>query len=205
LTPRVAYDKIRVFGPFFMLGSNFFKFSVKDHNKIKSNLMDLIAKTQDSDGGFDRDKETESRTDYWYRGEIFYRSVFLEATTEIYNNLLKITGTDAATSEFWYQQYIGKQFHQWHTHANSNLSSIYFVDLPDIRDCTDFYDLKNRKILKPKVEEGDLIVFPSYVPHRSGPLHGEKKTIISTNYNFYINGNMDFLKELKYDHLGNPI
>lgn len=188
-----------------MLGSNFFKFSIKQHKQIKPALMSAIAKMPNSDGGFEEQKIDGARTDYWYEGEILYRGIFIDSMNEIYNNLLKITGTDTLSSDFWYQQYTGNQYHDWHVHPKCQLSSVYFIDLPDPRDCTDFYDVKNRKVFKPKVEEGDVIVFPSYVPHRSGPLHGETKTIISTNYNFEINDDMQFLKDLKYDYLGNPV
>lgn len=189
-----------------MLGINFFKFSVENHKDIKSELMDLISISPKTDT---RDKKGPNSqyvdTDYWHKGKKLYHDVLVSAMLKIDDRLLEITGTDKLESWFWYQTYTGNQYHEWHVHPKAHLSSVYFIDLPDTRDATNFYDMRNKKIFRPEVEEGDVVIFPSYIPHTSGPLHGERKTIISTNYDFEMMDDMKFLENLKYDHLGNPI
>jgi hypothetical protein len=85
-------------------------------------------------------------------------------------------------SNFWFQQYLLNDTHDWHVHGNSNFSFVYFLELPDSNYSTQFFDLDSRKIFQLNVLEGDIIVFPSHIPHRSPPIKSNiRKTIISWN------------------------
>ena len=65
------------------------------------------------------------------------------------------------------------------------LSAIYFVEAPEEHHITEFHGLDvstdNPRFGEP-ITEGDLMVFPAMVPHRSKPIYNTKrKTIIGIN------------------------
>jgi hypothetical protein len=78
----------------------------------------------------------------------------------------------------WFHQYNKGSFFDWHTHPQSNYSAVYFVELPSDELATEIHGVKK---LKPR--EGDLLVFPGFLPHRS-PVNNtdSRKTIISMNF-----------------------
>ena len=81
-------------------------------------------------------------------------------------------------SNMWFHQYNKESFFDWHTHPQTNYSAVYFVELPSDELATEIYGVKK---LKPR--EGDLLVFPGFLPHRS-PVNNtdSRKTIISLNF-----------------------
>ena len=85
-------------------------------------------------------------------------------------------------------------FNTEHIHPNSNLSAAYYVKAAD--NCGEFKVSNphaisrdkfperenptelNRLIAKHKVEEGDLLIFPSYLPHSVLPNESEEDRIV---------------------------
>ena len=85
----------------------------------------------------------------------------------------------------WFAQYEGEADFGWHTHEGCNMSAIYFVEAPEEHHITEFHGLDvstdNPRFGEP-ITEGDLMVFPAMVPHRSKPIYNTKrKTIIGIN------------------------
>ena len=92
-------------------------------------------------------------------------------------------------------------FNTEHIHPNSNLSAAYYVKAPE--NCGDFkvftphsisrdkYPKRenptelNRIVAHQKVEEGDLLIFPSYLPHAVLPNESEEDRIV-ISFNLYI-------------------
>jgi len=85
----------------------------------------------------------------------------------------------------WFQEYLKNGTHGWHSHGN-NYTGVYYVNFN--KDCakTQLIDPFNQnKIINVKANEGDIILFPSYVIHRSDIQKNDfKKTIISFNIEF---------------------
>lgn len=81
---------------------------------------------------------------------------------------------------YWFQIYEKNSTHNWHTHASSHFTNVYFLELPDKNLATEIKDYS-----KLNVEEGDLITFPAYWTHRS-PVNNtnKRKTIISFNTSY---------------------
>lgn len=108
---------------------------------------------------------------------------FYDYLLEFYaSNLKKRHKKDFDMDAIWYQIYDSdkKDYHYWHDHAPSpSLSHVWYLKLPDGYG-TEFKI--NDKIIRPKVKEGDLLVFPPDVLHRSPEnTSGEEKIIISFN------------------------
>lgn len=85
----------------------------------------------------------------------------------------------------WFQQYNKNSHHTWHTHPSVQFSSVYYLELPDTNVSTEFKDIVNNNIFKVDVKEGDLLVFPSSLLHRSPKNKSNKrKSVISFNSSF---------------------
>ena len=89
---------------------------------------------------------------------------------------------DAEIPQPWFQQYFEPDTGLgWHAH-DSSIAVIYFVELPNPKDATEFY-LEGQF----DVKEGDVMMWPSYLNHRSPPLSSAgRKTIIATNVNLAV-------------------
>jgi hypothetical protein len=104
-----------------------------------------------------------------------------EKMLEMYKEL----GYDGLTiHELWFQQYQKNSQHGWHTHS-ANFTNVYYLELPDSAPKTQIVNPYNQTdIIEIEVEEGDILVFPSFVIHRA-PINTStnRKTIISYNTN----------------------
>lgn len=76
----------------------------------------------------------------------------------------------------WFAQYHDDAHFGWHTHEGCNMSAIYFLECPHENQITEFYGIDIEPF---ELEEGDLFVFPSMLPHRSRPINNkQRKTVI---------------------------
>lgn len=89
----------------------------------------------------------------------------------------------------WYQQTMRGQFHQVHNHGAVGMSAVWYLEFnPLAHKSTTFYcpfpdpltgDLLNNN---PVANEGDLLVFPSFLLHEQEPNDSDiRRTIISFN------------------------
>jgi cupin superfamily acireductone dioxygenase involved in methionine salvage len=100
------------------------------------------------------------------------------------DNVFKNFGFDRYNvHNIWFQQYQLNDIHGWHTHANCHYTCIYYVELPNGAPSTQFLDpLDNETIFKINVNEGDILIMPSMIKHRSPSIENNvRKTIISFN------------------------
>lgn len=90
----------------------------------------------------------------------------------------------AEIEQLWFQQYIQNDNHPWHVHS-SNYTGVYYLEFPQGSPPTQIID-HNDKLYTIDAKEGDLIIFPSFLIHRSPNVdHKIRKTIISFNIDFY--------------------
>ena len=162
------------------------KCPLENHSNIKSNLLEFIdndllgKKFIDSIDHLDKTDFFSHREDLPY-----YYQVFYENAQDYYWEVLdRYCIENIDLESVWYQQYIKKDTHGWHVHPASSISFVYNLELENSQSSTEFYDRKNKQIVQLDVNEGDILTFPSYLIHRSAPLIGNRKTIISGNYNF---------------------
>lgn len=109
------------------------------------------------------------------------QSLLMEQMLEMYKEL----GYDGLTvHELWFQQYQKNSQHGWHTHS-ANFTNVYYLELPNTAPKTQIVNpFTQIDIIEISIEEGDILVFPSFVVHRA-PLNTDanRKTIISYNTN----------------------
>jgi hypothetical protein len=83
--------------------------------------------------------------------------------------------------DIWFQQYLNKASHGWHTHG-SHFTNVYYIELDDNAPKTVLVNPFTKEEFTPDVKEGQTIIFPGYVIHKSPDDFFEKrKTIVSWN------------------------
>lgn len=154
----------------------------RKHKKLKNKILELIDVMPDS--VYQTSKGTTATKSDWNLPSDFQRDYLYFFYKEI-NSLMLQTAKKFKCQNWtihnaWFMQYNQNDKHAWHTHPQSNLSAVYYLELPKKELVTEF---KNKKI---KAEEGDILIFPSYILHRS-PVNKTKKrkTVISFNCDFY--------------------
>ena len=97
----------------------------------------------------------------------------------------KLNFEDYFLRALWFQQYAENGMHGWHIHEQ-NYTGVYYLELPQSAPLTELIDptdIKNK--FKIKAKEGDIVIFPSFVIHRSGRMQTkDRKTIVSFNLEF---------------------
>ena len=162
--------------PFFLI-----HISIKEHNKYKDKLLKLI---EDSPKSHDNDLDDvvhdfDFKSDEKLYVDTFYEMVnpYLQEATKVFN--IQKTKFKFKIEDTWFQQYKPNDYHGWHTHGGCNFSNIYYLEN---NHPTEFLNLTTRFSLNINVKEGDLIIFPAYIPHRSTPNKTDKrKSVIVFN------------------------
>ena len=163
------------------------------HERYKDQLISLIEQSPgggiDSGNGNGIDKIIS--TDYFlFNSKRLYEPLFFTMIQpivgELIGEIVDIKNTEfkgIQSSSSWYQRYSKSDTHSWHDHAyNSTLSLIYYLELPKGTPGTEFLDPFSGCVHSPKVKEGDVLMFPSFVGHRSPENKSDQiKTIISMN------------------------
>ena len=160
----------------------FFKTKVENHSQIKEKLLkqiDLIPNNP-----FINQNQNIIHTDWNLPPQMHreYSSLFLDTVKAHLVSIAKsLNCLRYEIGSFWFQQYLNSGFHTWHTHRGCHFTNIYFIECPKGSE-TKF---KNIEI---DIEEGDIISFPSFIPHSSPHIKNskERKTIISFNTDFCI-------------------
>lgn len=156
------------------------------HQEVKEKLLLEISQSE-AESMF---KEHENITVTDYNSKITdkkYKETFLSSVKSSISKVMELNHCkEWEIHNFWFQQYHKNDQHDWHTHGKCQWSMVYFVELPEKSLSTEFFDLETSEIVKPDVQEGDIIIFDSRIPHRS-PKNDKnsRKTIISANMSFF--------------------
>lgn len=154
----------------------------KNHLELKDKLIYLINKT--SADLFDNENN-KVITDYEKDEDFEYKKVVVPYLLKEIENVLSLS-SDLLTKpkQVWFQQYRKDHFHSWHTHDNVQFGLIYFLKMKNNNYKTQFKQLNGDKI-DYNSNEGDVVIFPSYLPHRSPiiDIDREEKIIIGMNFN----------------------
>ncbi len=161
------------------------KHSLSTHSQIKSEILDIIDDYEQINPCPDNVTKTDFFDDIcWNPSQNKYFDILHSNWEPLLNDILEhYYAIDLLISNVWFQQYHNNDIHNWHIHGGSNLSLSYMLELPDPKYSTEFVDTKENKIFQfEDISEGDVIIFPSHVPHRSPLLSSsERKTSIAIN------------------------
>jgi len=153
---------------------------VKDHQKHKKILLDLIYKMPQSQSQENSKSDWNLPSDHPRKYlDHFYHNIIKDIMGE-QKKYFKASQWHIANS--WFQQYYDGTYHKYHNHNLTNWTNVYFVELPYSKDAT-IVKSKN-KSFKYKVEEGDIITFPAHLLHSAPKIDKKRKTVISFNSDF---------------------
>lgn len=164
----------------------FIKFRVEHHHDIKHTLLDQI--TNMGIHSIIDKEQSISNSDYHLNESMYYNNrqytkLFAPILLSNFNKLkdyFKIP--DVILGKLWFQQYKKLDYHNWHTHPWCNLAGVYYLDLPNGASKTTFRIGETE--FQIDVSEGDILIFPAWIPHSSKPNQSEHtKTVIAFNLN----------------------
>lgn len=161
-----------------------------DHNKIKGKLLlnidTSIYEELKADDQYYNDNIHKLD---WHKNKDFERpwvKQFLPfLNTQILEMISSLGFENFNLTELWYQQYFKNGKHGWHVHGG-NYTGIYYLEMPKETPKTQIVNPSDMNdVIDLNVQEGDFIIFPSFVVHRAPQNKSHKrKTIISFNILF---------------------
>ena len=172
------------------LDSFYLTFTMYDHLMYKNELLPLIENQEPETYVASDSYYTDSITKLdWQLSDNFTRpwtEYFKPELDSLLNGIAASCGYgQCEILNLWFQQYHVNDTHGWHIHSG-NFTGIYYLEFPKHAPKTELViPYKQEKIIVPDVNEGDILIFPSYVIHRAPKMKEElRKTIISFNCNF---------------------
>ena len=87
----------------------------------------------------------------------------------------------------WFNQYYPNSgsTHPFHIHEDVDLIGIYFVELKNSSLVTTLIDPITKKEVRPRINEGDMLICDGNVFHMSPPNYTDtRKTVVSFNFQF---------------------
>ena len=154
-------------------------FKCKDFDSYKDELIDLIYKDP-----YGKKEKYIFKTDYFVKDRGVWFNFFKKKVLSEFGKwfLQQYKGNSFICENCWYQIYEKGNFHETHTHAGTNFTNVFYLQLPDENLKTNFNN-KNYE-----AGEGDIISFPAFIPHNSKiNLFEKHKIIISFNSSIEIN------------------
>lgn len=160
------------------------KHSLKFHKKIKPQILNFISQYEQ----LGECPDAVTKTDYYDPTKDHfppYWNLFADNADDLLECICnKYWAQNFNVASVWFQQYQNNDFHGWHLHGNSSISMSYLLELDDYRHSTEFIDIERNDTFQLEVEEGDVIIFPSYIIHRSPLIRSNnRKTTIAVNIN----------------------
>lgn len=167
---------------------SYFIYTVPDHKLHKKNILKLIEKIKPLSKGMEDNSNYINHTDWNLPKETKreYLDYFYENIMSTYADwfIKEYKLNKYLVNNAWYQQYNKNNFHNYHTHENTNFTNVYFLELPKKEMATEIKNL-DHQIVNLNVKEGQIISFPGFILHRSKIIKNNlTKTIISFNSNF---------------------
>ena len=162
----------------------FFLYDVPDHNDIKDKLLLYFDELTDKYNLQVNESSNISSTDYFFNLKNKKTSSYNHIINEfiypiVENNILDKFGCRGVRFQgSWFQQYEKGSSFSYHTHPNSHFAAIYYIESPPGSE-TEFLNFD-----APTPKEGQLLVFPSFIVHRSNPNpSNDRKTVVAFNFN----------------------
>lgn len=158
-------------------------FTIAEHQEIKPLILDDIEKFKNS--SIYDSTTTISKTDWNVPFEVprtYFNHLKPFINGEYLQYLRYLGGTGGIVRNIWFQQYYNTDAHTTHGHPGVNFSNIYYLELPNQSQRTEFYNPITKEFFSFDVKEGDLLTFPAYYPHRSPKNIGnDRKTVVVFN------------------------
>ena len=165
----------------------YFIVPLAEHIEIKETLLKIIK--EDEIPGKNSEGQNIYKTDFFAqeKARLYYKIIMplIDKSLRKFSHILEYDKLISKPSSIWYQQYNKLNYHSWHHHGDARWSVVYYVELAEDSPGTQFKDCITSKYISPNVKEGDILIFPGWMLHRSPPnLSKKRKTIISCNFQY---------------------
>lgn len=136
---------------------------------------------------------------------ISYKQVFLDAAKDKLHEHARfhfqrdITGLyyKFDISHMWYNQTQEADCGSWKNRQSCQWSVLYFVEVSDDKYMTEFLDPESGEIIRPEAKAGDMLIFPSWLVHRSPMIQPNgRKTVISCDMDLCCEYDQDYIDKL---------
>tara|TARA_Y100000004_G_C8808578_1_gene366592 strand:+ start:46 stop:633 length:588 start_codon:yes stop_codon:yes gene_type:complete len=162
-----------------------YKTKFLEHENLKKSLIEKINISNFEDKNYNDDSIDKFD---WKISKDFERDWVKEIIVPIYSQLnifaKKMGYKKVIINQIWFQKYKKNSVHNWHVHGD-NYTGVYYLKLPtNHMSCyTQFLHPDNLNgRFSFKINEGEILFFPSFLIHRAPPLQSEdSKIIISWN------------------------
>lgn len=170
----------------------YYVYSAPDHNLLKEKILQTIESGigEESVKNFESISKSDWYTNYnpkFFKENFKDRkdSYFGLLESHIVHIIEKIipdkNKSKLQVSNGWFHQYNKLDYYWWHNHPDCRWSLIYYLELSEDGPVTEFENFYGNTIF-PNVKEGDFLIFPGWIKHRSPPnLSKNRKTILSFN------------------------
>lgn len=168
----------------------FYIFDVKDHKYFKNKVLETI-------GSYHRQYTSDINQEYisfisntdWEHNSINWYENFLSCNDKKrYQEFIKKHfGKNVIIGKTWFNQYYPNSGsdHPFHKHENCNLSNVYLIEMGDKNMRTVLQSPRTGREIIPNVKEGQILIFPSHILHKSPRnFTNKRKTIIAFNSKF---------------------
>ena len=163
----------------------------RQHNYFKQSLLELIDQNNshrvqygDTDYGesiYKTDWHINLETDFKEKKN-YFDLIYNDILFHVKEILEKLELHKVKISNVWFQQYLQNDYHGFHTHEKTSWNCVYYLEFGKGTPGTTFKNFFDDTLLTPEVEEGDIIIFPSFIRHTSLPNEStSRKTIIAFN------------------------
>jgi hypothetical protein len=160
-----------------------FKTRVGNHHEVKNRVLDLISSCGIPHSAINGDQI--SKTDWYSKENQPYLGLIEPVLRQHVERIAKKLNVNAFNiTHVWFQQYKTDDRHNWHMHPECMFSGVYYLELPNDSVGTSFMHMGKEFTLN--VSEGEIIMFPSFLLHRSKPNTSKNnKTVIAFNFNAF--------------------
>lgn len=159
-----------------------YKFKLNHHMFLKEQFLSQI---EQSDFEIKNVDGESVKTDYYLVNKSQkYKNLFSFTMNEELRKFFESIdyNVDFKKYDTWFQQYQNKGYITWHRHSRSSWNVVYYLELPNGCPTTEFKDLITGEVFNIDAEEGDVVIFPSILLHRSPEnAMSERKSVIVCN------------------------
>lgn len=160
-------------------GWMYFVFDIDNFEDIKPKILNILdnAEAEPSDHVTRTDWSVDVGDPREYF-DIIWEHIGKDMNAILRGNL-GITGWEV--NNVWFHQYDDGSGFDWHWHSNCSFTNVCYIELPD-GSKPEFIDPVTKEVIQANVKEGQVLVIPSFIMHRS-PINrtGSRKTVVPFN------------------------
>tara|TARA_E500000305_G_C3916018_1_gene185718 strand:- start:83 stop:592 length:510 start_codon:yes stop_codon:yes gene_type:complete len=167
--------------------SEYFYSTIKidEHLLNKEKILFKISKINSQ---FKEPSYSISNTDWNLKRDDWFNFSFSKTDqSKIINKIFQKRKGVLSIPNAWFNQYYPKSgsTHPFHIHEEVDFIGIYYVELQDPCLTTVLIDPITKKEVRPRINEGDMLICSGDIFHMSPPNHTDsRKTVISFNFQF---------------------